>query len=46
MNSECHSCGWRGDANELNWMILEHNDEVGGERVCPECRNPDIALLV
>lgn len=44
MNSECYSCGWRGDANELNWMILE-DDEVGGERVCPECRNTDVALL-
>lgn len=44
MNSECRNCGWHGDANELNWMILE-NDGVGGARVCPECRNADVVIL-
>lgn len=45
MNSECRACGWQGDANELNWLILENNAAVGGKRVCPECRDPNVVLL-
>lgn len=45
MDSECRTCGWHGDANELNWMILEDDEAVGGERVCPECRDSDIVLV-
>ncbi|WP_247004795.1 hypothetical protein [Halosolutus gelatinilyticus] len=45
MDAECQHCRWNGDANELNWMIVEGNDVVGAERVCPECRNADVVLL-
>ncbi|SDJ66571.1 hypothetical protein [Natronorubrum texcoconense] len=45
MNSECPDCGWFGDANELNWMIVEGNTGVGGERVCPDCRSSSVLLL-
>lgn len=47
MNSECRNCGWHGDADELNWMILEDDgvDGIGGARVCPECRNTDVVIL-
>ncbi len=45
MDSECLDCGWRGDANELNWMIRENDADVGGERVCPACRTSHVVLV-
>lgn len=44
MESDCHHCGWHGEATKLNWMIRDHDPEVGGERVCPACRSSEIVL--
>lgn len=44
MRSECRTCNWSGDANELNWKVRDGDRRIGGERVCPECRGADVAL--